>query len=102
MFYVKSGDLYYTGEFDRCYPPNPYLGTFDEAIEFKTFISAFAWAESYGLKGSQVLGRDEIPEVDLLKAENSKLRKLLARAKSALDCSLKGHPELEEEISDIL
>jgi len=74
VFYVKSGDLYYTGGFDRSLPPDPYLGTVDEALEFETWISAVEWAESYGLKSSQVLSSSEIPEVDFWKGEHHKTR----------------------------
>jgi hypothetical protein len=77
MFYVKSGDLYYNGQFSRSFLPDLYLGTIDEALEFETWISAVEWAESYGLKSSQVLSRSEIPEADFWRGEHHKAREQL-------------------------
>ena len=104
MFYIKSGDLYYTGEFDRCLPPNPYLGSFDESLEFKTYDAALNWLHQNVL-GGEIIEYKDIPEVDTLKAENLKLKNLLSRARAGLDYNLLaawGQEDLEEEMAKAL
>jgi hypothetical protein len=74
MFYIKSGDLYFTGDFDRSFPPDPYLGTLDEALRFTSREDAEHWTERCG--GVIIEGKD-VPEVDFWKGENHKSREQL-------------------------
>jgi hypothetical protein len=42
-------EMWMTGEFDRCFPPNPYIGNFNEAIVYDSFEEAEIDAEEYGM-----------------------------------------------------
>ena len=73
-FYVKSGDLYYTGEFDRSVLPCPYLGSFYEALKFESLEDAEHWVERLG--GEIIEGKD-VPDIDFWKGEHHKAREQL-------------------------
>jgi hypothetical protein len=90
MFYVKSGNLYYTGEFDRCYPPNPYLASFDEAIGFSSYQEAWDWQEKYG---GDILSRERVPEIDLLRGEIHRLNEILREIYNASAFDYDSMPE---------
>ena len=78
MFYIKSqhDDLYFTGEFDRSLPPDPYLGTLDEALEFQTYDDALNYLQAHVL-GGKIIEDKDVPEVDFWKSEHHKAREQL-------------------------
>lgn len=75
MFYIKSQtcDLYFTGEFDRYLPPNPYLGELDEALGFQTYDKALNYLQAHVL-GGKIIEDKDVPEVDFWKSEHHKLK----------------------------
>lgn len=75
MFYIKSQtcDLYFTGEFDRSFPPNPYLGTVEEAFSFETREDALNWLHMR-VQGGKIIEEKDIPEADKLKGDIYRLR----------------------------
>lgn len=92
MFYVKSGDLYFTGEFDRSFPPNPYLGTLDEAISFETYDDALNWLH-VRVEGGKIIEGKDIPEADFWKGEHNKLREQLREISNAASFNYDTMPE---------
>lgn len=84
MFYIKSQtcDLYFTGEFDRSLPPDPYLGTLDEALNFETVEAANEWLKIEELTG-EIVEDKNIPKVDFWKSEHHKVREQLREISNA-------------------
>lgn len=90
MFYVKSCGLYFTGDFDRSFPPDLYVGTVDEALGFETREDAEHWVEMCG--GETVEDKD-VPEVDFWKGELHKAREQLREISNAASFDYDTMPE---------